>query len=228
MIGRAEIWERAGVASAMGGTAVWVCALAARVGVWRAVLQVFPRFTWDAVTWLLIPALFLLPPALQGAGVALASDIRPAPIWRVIGGAVGGTVLAAVILEVGFVVGRPVIQAVLGLVPILSELTSVCFGIVMVTGWLVLAARIPALARLRAAALPVALPAVTLVWALAHAQAAAAVNVLDQHEITGLFAAVALGGAAGSVWSVLHPSGVGWRLSLIRGIAARRRMPGEG
>ena len=227
MSGRADIWEKVGAASAVGGTAVWVCALATRVGVWRGVLQVFPRFTWDAVTWLLIPALFLLPPVLQGVGVALASDVRPAPMGRAIGGAVGGTVLAALILEIGFVVGRPVIVAILGLVPILSDLTAVCFGIIMVAGWLVLAGRIPVLASLRVAALPVALPAVALVWAGAHAQAASVVNVLDQHEITGLFAAVALGGAAGSVWNVLQPSGVRARLSVILGGAARRRMPEE-
>ena len=227
MNGRADIWEKVGAASAMGGTAVWACALAARVGVWRAVLQVFPRFTWDGVTWLLIPAVFLLPPVLQGVGVALASDVRPAP-WRpAIWGAVGGTLLAALTLEIGFVIGRPVIQATLGLVPILSEFTSVCFGIVMVAGWLVLAARIPALAGLRAAALPVALPAVTLAWALAHGRAASVVNVLDQHEIIGLFAAVALGGAVGSVWSVLHPTAVRPLLRVIRGGADWLRIPEE-
>lgn len=227
MNGRADIWEKVGAASAMGGTAVWACALATRVGVWRAVLQAFPRFTWDAVTWLLIPAVFLLPPVLQGVGVALASDVRPAP-WRpAIWGAVGGTLLAALILEIGFVIGRPVIQATLGLVPILSEFTSVCFGIVMVAGWLVLAARIPALAWLRAAALPVALPVVTLVWALAHGRAVSVVNVLGQHEIIGLFAAVALGGAVGSVWSVLHPTAFRPLLRVIREGADWLRMPEE-
>lgn len=216
MTGRFNFWELAGAASAMGGTGVWVFALAARAGVLRGLLEAFPRSTWDAVTWVLIPALMLAPAVLQGVGVAWVSDVRPAPIGQAVGGAVGGTLLAILVLGFMFAIVRVPVQVTLGLVPILSELFVVCFLIVLATGWLMIAARVPALAGLRRAALLVALPAVTVAWAEAHAKTVSLVYVLDQHELTGLFAAVAIGGALGSTWIVRRDAGGGARLSAVR------------
>lgn len=215
MTGRTNFWELAGVGAAIGGTGVWGFALAARVGVLRGLLDVFPRSTWGAVTWLLIPALMLLPPVLQGVGVAFATEVRPAPVRRAVGGAVGGTLLASLVLGLGFAIFRVPVQATLGLIPILSDLFTVCFMIVLVTGWLTIAGFHPALGWLRRAALLVALPVVTVIWAVAHAQATSLVYVLDQHEINGLFVAVAIGGAAGSAWIVGRDADHGVRLSAV-------------
>lgn len=210
-----NFWELAGSGAAIGGTGVWAFALAARVGVLRGLLDVFPRSTWGAVTWVLIPALMLLPSVLQGAGVALASEVRPAPVRRAVGGAVGGTLVASLLLGLGFAIFRVPVQATLGLIPILSDLFTVCFMIVLVTGWLTIAGLHPALGWLRRAALLVALPVVMVIWAVAHAQATALVNVLDQHEVNGLFVAVAIGGAAVSAWIVCWDADQGARLRAV-------------
>jgi hypothetical protein len=212
MTGRLGFWELADAASAIGGTGVWGFALAARVGLWRGLLAVFPRSTWDAVSWELIPALMLAPAVLQGIGVAFLSDVRPAPVGRAVGGAVGGTLAASVLLASGFAIARGPIQTIVALIPILPDFFVVCFGIVLVAGWLVIAGRMPAVERLRLFALPLALAAVTIAWAGAHAQAVSVVYVLDQHEIVGLFSAVAVGGAVGSAWAVCRPRGARARL----------------
>jgi hypothetical protein len=220
MTGRVSFWELAGVGAATGGTGVWGLALAARVGLLRYLLEVFPRVTWEAVTWLLIPAMMLVPSVLQGVCVAFASDVRPAPVRRAVGGAVAGTLLAAVVLGSGFAIARVPVQWIVGLIPILPEFFVVCFGIALVAGWLMIAGRISVLRWLRAYALPLALAVVTVTWATKHAAALSIVDVLDQHEITGLFAAVAIGGAVGSVWNVCRPPGVRLRL---RGVLLRVR-----
>jgi hypothetical protein len=202
MAGLIGFWELAGAASAVGGTAVWGFALAAREGLLRGLLEVFPRSTWDAVTWGLIPALMLIPLVLQGAAVALMSPIRPAPVGRAVGGAVGGTLLAMGVFGAVLIVGRVLIQPIVATVPILGDLFTVCFGIALVAGWLVIAAQIPALGWLRRTSLPLALAAVTVAWAEAHAAVMSLVFVLDQREMNGFFASVAVGGAVGSTWTV--------------------------
>lgn len=207
MAGLIGFWELAGAASAVGGTAVWGIALAARVGLLRGLLEVFPRSTWDAVTWGLIPALMLVPPVLQGAAAGWMSPIRPAPVRRAIGGAVGGTLLAMGIFGGVLIAGRVLIQPIVATVPILGDLFTVCFGIAVVAGWLVIAGQIPALGWLRRASLPLALAAVTVAWAEAHAATVSVVFVLDQREMNGLFASVAVGGAAGSAWTICRSRG---------------------
>lgn len=205
MTGRLSFWELAGAGAAIGGTGVWAFALAARAGVLRSLLEVFPRSTWDAVTWVLIPALMLAPPVLQGVGVAVASEIRPAPVRLAVGGAVGGTLLASMVLGLAFAITRVPVQMVVGFFPFLPEFVVILFGIVVVAGWLVIAGHVFARGWLRLMALPLALAAVIIAWTGVHAEAVAILDVLDQHEINGLFAAVAIGGAVGSVWIVCRP-----------------------
>lgn len=220
MTGQISFWELAGAGAAIGGTGVWTLALAARVGLLRILLEAFPRSWWEIVTWALIPALMLIPAVVQGVGVALASDVRPAPFRLAVGGAVGGTLLAALVLGWGFAIARVPVQWIVGLIPILPEFVVVCFGIALVAGWLVIAWRVSALGWLHLIALPLALAVVIVVWATKHAAAVSIVDVLDQHEITGLFAAVAIGGGVGSAWNVCRPPGVRLRL---RGVLLRVR-----
>ncbi|HEX4834807.1 MAG TPA: hypothetical protein VFW01_00585 [bacterium] len=219
MAGLIGFWELAGAASAVGGTGVWGLALAAREGLLRGLLEVFPRSMWDAVTWGLIPALMLISPVLQGAAVALMSAIRPAPVGRAVGGAVGGTLLAMGVFGGILIAGRALIQPIVATVPILGDLFTVCFGIALVAGWLVIAGQIPALGWLRWTSLPLALAAVTVVWAEAHAAAVSLVYVLDQREMNGFFASVAVGGAVGSTWTVCRSRGTRARpLAVVRAV----------
>ncbi len=63
MTGRAHgFWALCLAGIAIGGTGVWVVALAARVGILRMLLEIFPRPAWETVTWGLIPAVLLAPP----------------------------------------------------------------------------------------------------------------------------------------------------------------------
>ena len=78
-----EFWELAACGAAAGGISVWAVAAAARAGWLRALLDLFPRSTWDGVTWALIPLLLLVPMMLQGTVVAEFSA-RPRPIARTI------------------------------------------------------------------------------------------------------------------------------------------------
>ena len=92
---RGEFWELAACGAAAGGVSVWALAAAARAGWLRALLDLFPPSTWDAVTWALIPLLLLVPMAVQGAVVAAAS-YRPRLTGRAAAGGIGGSLLALI------------------------------------------------------------------------------------------------------------------------------------
>ncbi len=197
-------WELLGAGAAVGGTAVWGLAAAARVGLLRLLLEAFPRPSWDAVTWVLIPALLLLPPVLQGAAVGGLAAPRLAQVGRGLGGSVGGTFVGVAILAVTLVFGvrrlpSPAIAALSRTLPI--PLTLGFFGL-LVAGWVLVAGRLLGARWLRWAALPLGAVLTALAWILAHGHVVALSYVLDRPEVEGFFVSVALGGALGSAWSV--------------------------
>lgn len=198
-----SMWELAGTGMAVGGTGVWALAAAARVGVLRMLLDLFPRTTWDAVTWVLIPALLLAPIVVQGLAVAALAG-RRARAWA-------GTTVAAV---VGAGIAFAAIGAVLVLLvrplprgpQVWLERTApgaLIFGFTaaVIAGWLLVAGRLARMPRLRLAAVPVAAVVATLAWTGAHHLVIALSYVLDRPEANGFFAAVALGGGVGAAWA---------------------------
>lgn len=193
---------------AIGGTGVWVVALAARVGVLRMLLELFPRPAWETVTWGLIPAMLLAPPALQGIGIAYLAAARPARVGRGVLGGLAGTLVAAALIGAAVLVWvrrlppRTLAAVARGAPEVLIPL----FAILVLAGWLSIAGRLPVVRWLRWGAFPLAVVIVALAWLHAHGHLMALSYVLNPPEMSGLFAAVALGGAVGSAITVVAGS----------------------
>ena len=197
-----SMWELAGAGLAIGGTGVWALAAAARVGVLRMLLDLFPRATWDTVTWVLIPALLLAPVVVQGLAVAVLAG-RRAGAWAAAGAAVAGAGTAlAVIGGVLLLIVRPLPRGT----QVWLERTvpgALIFGFTaaVLAGWLLVAGRAARVPRLRPAAVPVAAAAAAIAWTGAHHVVIALSYVFDRPEASGFFAAVALGGGVGAAWA---------------------------
>jgi hypothetical protein len=193
-------WELFGAGLAIGGTAVWALAAAARVGVLRSILDLFPRGSWDAITWVLIPVLLLAPIVVQGVAVAMLGDRRRAA-WTVAAGAAGSLVALAV-LGTALLVGVRQLprEAQTWLGRTATETLIIGFSGAIVAGWLLVAGRLARVSPLRRAAVPIAAAAVAAAWIGARHTIVALSYVLDRPEANGFFAAVALGGGAGSAW----------------------------
>lgn len=197
------LWEMIGAGVAIGGTGVWALAAAARVGVLRAILDLFPRVSWDAVTWGLIPALLLAPIVIQGAGVAAVAG-RGRALWAGAAGGALGSLIALAVLGAALLIGVRQLprdgQIWLGRTA--PEALIMGFSAAVLAGWLVIVARLARVPWPRWAAVPVAAAAVAVAWTRAHHSVIAASYVLDRPEANGFFAAVAVGGAVGSAWAV--------------------------
>ena len=203
MTRRAEFWERAAWGATVGGAAVWGLAAAAREGWLRALLDLYPRSSWERVTWVLIPVLLLLPLIAQGVAVALASSSRPIPAGRGIVGSVAGSLLVLIVGTVLFLglrrlpglAGGPVARAL----PVLLVLG---YGTLLIAGWLLAVARSLRSPRLRLAAVPLALAVVAATWILARGWVLQVSYILGRAEVAALFIAVAAGGGVGAAWSL--------------------------
>jgi len=203
MTERRGFWGLAAAGIAIGGTGVWGLAAAARVGLLRQLLEVFPRSTWDAVTWGLIPALMLAPPVVQGVALAYLTGNHPAPVARGAAGGVAGTVVAGIVgTAVVAGVRRLPPQTAAALARTTPEVLVPGFGILVLAGWLMIAGRFRMLRWLRWGALPLAAVVVALAWLRAHGQVVALSYILDRPEVSGFFVSVVAGGTAGSVWAV--------------------------
>jgi hypothetical protein len=203
-MGRPGFWELAAAGVAVGGTAVWAIAVAARLGILRLMLEAFPRSTWDGVTWLLIPALLFMPPVILGLSLPYLPGVRRASAGRSVGASVIGTCLAGavfgtlVLLVLRYLHGPAVVQ----LARALSEILVPGFGILVLTGWLLIAGMLLRSRWLRRAAFPVAAAAVLLAYPRVHAHMPTLITTLARPEMNGLFVSVAVGGALGSAWAV--------------------------
>jgi hypothetical protein len=203
-MGRPGFWELAAAGVAVGGTAVWAIAVAARVGVLRLMLEAFPRSTWDGVTWVLIPALLFMPPVILGLSLPYLPGARRASAGRSVGASVIGTCLAGavcgtlVLLVLRYLHGPAVVQLARGL----SEILVPGFGILVLTGWLLIAGLVLGSRWIRRAAFPVAAATVLLAYPRIHAHMPALIAALARPEMNGLFVSVAVGGAVGSAWAV--------------------------
>lgn len=197
------VWELIGAGVAIGGTAVWALAAAARVGVLRALLDLFPRASWDAVTWALIPALLLAPIVIQGIAVAAFGKRPPAAwVWAA-AGAAAGSLLALAVFGAVLLVGVRQLprdgQVWLGRTA--PEALIIAFSGAVLAGWLIVAARVMRMSWPWWMAVPVAAVVVAVAWIRAHHTVVAVSYVLDRPEANGFFAAVAVGGAVGSAWA---------------------------
>jgi len=203
------VWELIGAGVAIGGTCVWALAAAARVGALRAVLDLFPRASWDAVTWGLIPALLVLPMVILGLAVAAMSGRHPAAWTGATVGAAAGSLVALGVIGTALLAGIRQLpregQVWVGRTA--PEALIIVFATAIVAGWLVVVARLARVAWLRWAAVPVAAAAVALAWTRAHHSVVALSYVLDRPEANGLFVAVAVGGSVGSVWAARRGGG---------------------
>jgi hypothetical protein len=205
-----EFWELAACGAAAGGISVWVLAAAARAGWLRALLDLFPRSTWDGVTWALIPVLLLVPMVLQGVVVAEVAA-RPRPVAWTIAGSIGGSILA---LAVGGILVSTVLRRIppsrLGtLTRPLPEPLLLAGAVVLGAGSLLTAGRLAGSLPLRRAALPAAALGLAAAWLAARGRVLAAIDVLDRIEIAGFFFAVMVGGALGSAWLAIRTRGPG-------------------
>ncbi len=211
MTPQATFWELAAIGAAVGGTGVWALAAAARVGALRLLLDVFPRSTWDSVTWGLIPALLLVPCAVQGAVVGWLGMRRPRsyPGWGPPAAAVVGTLVALAAF------GMAILDGVRRLPPRAVAITTrtapnvliPAFAVLVIAGWLLVVARLIRSRILGAASVPLATAGVALAWWRVHGQLVALSYVLDRPEANGFFAAVAVGGAAGAAWAARRRRG---------------------
>ena len=145
MTGWPGFWELIVEGIAVGGTAVWGVAAAARVGLLRLLLDVFPSSTWDTVTWGLIPLVLLVPPALQGVALAWLGGRRPRPVWQAVVGSALGTVVAMAVFGAALLIGLhhlpPRTLAVL--LKTAPDVLIILFILLIVAGWLLLIARAP-------------------------------------------------------------------------------------
>jgi len=200
---RIEFWERAAWGAAVGGAAVWGLAAAARAGWLRVLLDLYPRSSWERITWVLIPVLLLLPLIAQGTVVAWLSPSRPIPAGRGIVGSIAGTLgglaagLALFVLasRVPGLAGAAAARAV----PI--PLTLGC-GVLLIATLLSMLARWQGIAWLRVAAAPAAVAAAAAAWVFAREWVLAASSILDRAETAVFFLAVAAGGAVGTAWGL--------------------------
>jgi hypothetical protein len=204
MVERPGFWECAGAGMAVGGTGAWGLSAAARTGVLRALLDVFPRSSWDTVTWGLIPALLLAPPVLQGLVVAWSAGARPLAVVRGIAGSLVGTLVAAAVFGIAVLDGIPALPADIGaaVARVAPEVLVPGFVMLLVTGWLLLAGRVPGLSWLRWWALPLSASAMFVAWVHDRERVLFLVSMLDRPEFTGFFASVAVGGSLVSAWAV--------------------------
>jgi hypothetical protein len=198
-----DFWESAAWGAAVGGLAVWGLAGAARLGWLRVLLDLYPRSSWERITWVLIPVLLLLPLIAQGAAVAFFAPSRPFPAGRGIMGSIAGTVAGlaaglAVFVLAGRVPGLTSGSAARA-VPI--PLTLGC-GALTIAAAMSAAARSSRIAWIRFAAVPVAAAAALAAWVFAREWVLEASYVLDRAETLVFFVAVAVGGAVGAAWSV--------------------------
>jgi hypothetical protein len=202
MIKTIGTWELFGAGLAAGGTAVWMLAAAARIGVLRAILDLFPRGSWNAVTWVLIPALLLAPIVVQGLAVA-ALAARPRAAWSAVAAAAAGSLVALAVFGTALLIGVRQLprdaQAWLGRTG--TEALIIAFSAAILAGWLLAAARLVRVASRRWAVLPIAAVAVAVAWITDRHLLVALSYVLDRPEANGFFSAVALGGGAGSAWA---------------------------
>lgn len=204
MTAPAGFWELLVEGIALGGTGVWAVAAAARVGVLRVLLDLFPQSTWDAVTWGLIPLVLLVPSVVQGGVLAWLSGRRPRPVWQGIAGSVLGTLVTLAVFGAVLLDGVRHLPArtLAVLAKTAPDVLIIAFILLIVAGWLLVIAR--AGRRLdagRVAAL-VAAVVIALAWQRNHGQIVALSYVLDRPEANGFFTSVAIGGALGTVWAV--------------------------
>ncbi len=198
-----EFWECTAWGAGVGGLAVWALAAAARTGWLRVLLDLYPRSSWERITWVLIPVLLLLPLIAQGAAVALLGPSRPVPAGRGIAGSIAGTVGGLAAGLAVFVLAARVPGLATGstarAVPV--PLTLGC-GALLIAVALRAAGRSSGSATLRFAAVPSALVAALAAWVFARDSVREASYVLDRAETLVFFVAVVVGGAAGAAWSV--------------------------
>jgi hypothetical protein len=200
MRGRLEFWELAACGAAAGGASVWGLAALARLGWLRAFLELFPRSSWDGITWILIPALLLFPSVVQGAMVAALASHRSVPARQGVAGSVSGTLLALGAAGAVVMIGvRRLPASMVGmLVRTLPEPLILGCGVLIVGGWLLAAGRLLGSVWLRRAAFPLAVLGAAAAWGSARGWALAATYVLDRAEVIVFFGAVVIGGAVGS------------------------------
>ncbi|HLJ60449.1 MAG TPA: hypothetical protein VKZ50_12025 [bacterium] len=200
-------WELAGAGAAVGGAGVWALAAAARVGALRLLLDLFPRATWDAVTWGLIPMLLFVPCAAQGALVAWLAGPRPGSAWRAVLWSACGTLVALGVFGAALLYGvrRLPPHTIAVVAKTAPNVLIATFAFALLAGWLLVVARCTRWWRLRAFAVPIAAVAVGLAEWRAHGHLVALSYVLDRTEAEGFFAAVAVGGALGAAWGVCRP-----------------------
>jgi hypothetical protein len=196
---RPGFWDLAGAGLATGAVAVWAFAWAARVGVLRLVLELFPRATWDGVTWALIPALLLLPMLVPGLAAAALARAGARDTVRAAAGGVAGSFVAAPVFWAALVLGlgRLSPPAAARLARALPSAAAPVLAVLVAAGWFVITSYLLRRRWLRAASLPLAGAAVLLVWLAARHEALAIAYVLDRPEMEALFVCVAIGGALG-------------------------------
>lgn len=196
------VWGLGACAGAVGGAAVWALAEAARVGWLRALLDLYPRSSWDRVTWVLIPVLVVLPLVIQGTTAAWLSAARPVPAGRGVVGSTAGSVVALGALGLALFAARrlPALagSAAAGTLPVFLVLG---WGVLFVSGGLAVVSQSSDRPWLRRAAVPAALAITGIAWIFAREWILSAAAVLDQLEVVAYFIAVAGGGGVGSAWS---------------------------
>jgi hypothetical protein len=196
-------WELFAAGVAAGGTGVWALAAAARVGVLRALLDLFPRASWDAVTWVLIPALLLAPIVVQAATVAAVAGRRPALWAGTAAAAAAGSFAALGLIGAALLLGLRHLprEDALWLNRTAPPALIAGFAGAVLAGWLIIGASAARVRRFRWAAVPAAAVVVALLWVRMHHMIIVLSYVLDRPEANGFFAAVGLGGGAGSAWA---------------------------
>jgi hypothetical protein len=203
MTRHAEWWGLVACGVLVGGATVWGLAAAARVGWLRALLDVYPKSSWDRITWVLIPVLLMLPLIAQGTAVALASSSRPMPAGRGIAGSAAGS-LAALVVGAILAVGARRLPAFAGgaVAGALPAMLVLGYGVVVVAWWLSVVTRPVRRRWTRWAVVISALAAAGAMWLLARGWILSASYVFDRAEIIAFFIAVAAGGGLAAAWAV--------------------------
>jgi len=203
MTRRGDFCALAACGAAVGGAAVWGLAAAARVGWLRALLDAYPKSSWDRITWVLIPVLLMLPLVAQGTAVALASSVRPAPAGRGIAGSAAGSLAALVVGAMLFVGARRLPGFAGGEVAgALPAMLILGYVVLLVIWWLTAVTRSIRRRWIRWAAVVPALAAAAAAWLLARGWVLSASSVLDRAETIVFFIAVAAGGGLGAAWAL--------------------------
>jgi hypothetical protein len=203
MTRRGDFCALAACGAAVGGAAVWGLAAAARVGWLRALLDAYPKSSWDRITWVLIPVLLMLPLIAQGTAVALASSFRPVPAGRGIAWSATGS-LAALVVGAMLVVGTRRLPGFAGgeVAGALPAMLILGYVVVLVVWWLTAVTRSIRHRWTRWAAVVPALAAAAAAWLLARGWVLSASYVFDRAEIIAFFIAVAAGGGLGAAWAL--------------------------